>query len=221
MIEQTQTNRQFFQSDGRFLQAQSHISIKAIWKTVMNRCMVDKCDYAYAHLNPNLQSDNEIQCLITCSYWSLMVILLDINNTQKTIESLVSWLWNGETVCILQWSCCNRPLETSCKSSIHLAANSGLNIANQLPGLFTEYICIAQIFGKRNIWQISHQKLLMSRTLVDSCLFAFFTYVRDIVRIWIIKCGKPPVIFQIYQGFPLPKIRAIWYLEIRKLSTFV
>ena len=58
-------------------------------------------------------------------------------------------------------------------------------------------------------WQISHQKLLASKPLVSSYLFVLFTMSRDIVKIWTVKFGKPPVIFQIRQGFPPPKIHAI------------
>ena len=38
-------------------------------------------------------------------------------------------------------------------------------------------IHIAQIFGRGKLWQISHQKLSASKTLANSCLFAFFIYV--------------------------------------------
>ena len=35
---------------------------------------------------------------------------------------------------------------------------------------------------------------------------------RDIAKLWTVKFAKPPVIHQIHQGFPLPKIHAIWYI---------
>ena len=38
--------------------------------------------------------------------------------------------------------------------------------------------------------------------------------LRDIVKIWTVKFGKPPVIRQIFQGFPLPNICAIQYLNL-------
>ena len=35
---------------------------------------------------------------------------------------------------------------------------------------------------------------------------------QDIVKVWMVKFGKPPVIHQIRQGFPPPKIHAIQYI---------
>ena len=51
------------------------------------------------------------------------------------------------------------------------------------------------------LWRISHQKLLASKTLANSCLFAFFIMSQDIVKIWMVKYGKLPVIHLIHQGF--------------------
>ena len=42
---------------------------------------------------------------------------------------------------------------------------------------------------------------------------------QDIVKIWTVKFGKAPVICQIRQGFPLPKICAIWYNDIEYLHS--
>ena len=36
------------------------------------------------------------------------------------------------------------------------------------------YYCVVRMFSKEELRQISHQKLLVSKTLVNSCLFAFF-----------------------------------------------
>ena len=53
-----------------------------------------------------------------------------------------------------------------------------------------------------------------NKTLANSCLFAFLYMLQDIVRIWVVKFGKPPVICRIHQGFPSPKICAISYVLI-------
>ena len=43
-----------------------------------------------------------------------------------------------------------------------------------------------------------------SKTFPVCCLSLFVS--QDIVEIWMVKFGEPPVIHQIRQGFPLPKI---------------
>ena len=54
------------------------------------------------------------------------------------------------------------------------------------------------MFDGGKLWQISHRKLLVSKTLVvNSCLFPFY-----IVHT-IIKFGESPVIRQTHQRFPL------------------
>ena len=35
---------------------------------------------------------------------------------------------------------------------------------------------------------------------------------QDIVKVWMVKFGESPAIYQIHQGFPLPKIHTIWYI---------
>ena len=42
---------------------------------------------------------------------------------------------------------------------------------------------ISQMFGWGKFWQLSHKKLLASKTLVNLCLFAFLTSW-DIVKFW-------------------------------------
>ena len=69
---------------------------------------------------------------------------------------------------------------------------------------------LAQNFGREILWQIFHQKLSVSKTLMNSCLFAFLYMSQDIVRIWMVKFGESPVICQIHQGFPPSKIHALW-----------
>ena len=56
-------------------------------------------------------------------------------------------------------------------------------------------------FPIRNLWRV---KLWQ----IPACLLSLFMS-RDIVLIWMVKFGKPPVICQIYQDFPLPKI-SVW-----------
>ena len=57
------------------------------------------------------------------------------------------------------------------------------------------YYCIVQIFGGGKLWQI------------PVCLLSLFIS-QNIVKIWMVKFGEPPVICQ---GFPPPKIHAIWH----------
>ena len=54
------------------------------------------------------------------------------------------------------------------------------------------------MIGRGKVWQI------------PVCLLSLFM-PRDIVKIWMVKFGKPPVIHHIYQGLPLSKICAIQY----------
>ena len=35
---------------------------------------------------------------------------------------------------------------------------------------------------------------------------------QDIIKVWMVKFGESPVICQIRQGFPPPKIHTIWYI---------
>ena len=60
---------------------------------------------------------------------------------------------------------------------------------------------------KIKLWQIFYQKLLASKTLVNSYLFAFFMYIMRHCMDG--KICEPPVIRQICPGFPPPKIRVI------------
>ena len=41
--------------------------------------------------------------------------------------------------------------------------------------------------------------------------FLYFCFLYDIVLIWIVKFGEPPVIHQIHQGFPVPHFYVIQY----------
>ena len=43
-------------------------------------------------------------------------------------------------------------------------------------------------------------------------MFASLYMSQEIVKVWMVKFGKPPVIHRIGQGFPPPKIHAIWYI---------
>ena len=54
------------------------------------------------------------------------------------------------------------------------------------------------MFEGRKLWQISHQKLLASKILVNSCLFAFFIYaMKSSYNLdGKLKVGKPSVICQ-------------------------
>ena len=56
----------------------------------------------------------------------------------------------------------------------------------------------------RNFWQV---KLWQ----IPTCLLSIYM-LRDIVKIWVVKLGESPVIHQLHQDFPLPKIRTIWYM---------
>ena len=77
----------------------------------------------------------------------------------------------------------------------------------------SRHIAYSANFGGGKLWRISHQKLLASKTLANSCLFtsSYMYMSRDIVKIWMVKFGKPPVINQIHQGLPPPKSCTIWY----------
>ena len=57
------------------------------------------------------------------------------------------------------------------------------------------------------MWRISHQKHLAGKFL-----FALMITSRDIVKIWTVKFSKPPVIHQVRQGFPPPKIHTKQYV---------
>ena len=61
---------------------------------------------------------------------------------------------------------------------------------------------IVVILYSMNVW--------WSKTFPVCCLSLFVS--QDIVEIWIVKFGEPPVIHQIRQGFPLPKNHTIRYI---------
>ena len=44
------------------------------------------------------------------------------------------------------------------------------------------------------------------KTLAYPACYVSLFVPRDIVKIWMVKFGKPPVIHQIHQGHPPPKI---------------
>ena len=58
-----------------------------------------------------------------------------------------------------------------------------------------------QIFDGGKLWRIFHQKILASKTLVNSCCLLYLFMSQDIIKICMVKFGEPPVIRQIYQGF--------------------
>ena len=68
-----------------------------------------------------------------------------------------------------------------------------------------KYVCvlyhIAQMFGGRKLGKISHQNLLASKTWRIFCFYLSLFMSQDIVKIWMVKYGEPPVICQIHQKY--------------------
>ena len=60
-------------------------------------------------------------------------------------------------------------------------------------------VLVEESFGEfpiRNFWRVK---------LANSCFLLSLFISWDIVKIWMVKFGEPPVICQIHQGFPPPK----------------
>ena len=69
--------------------------------------------------------------------------------------------------------------------------------------------------GARKLWQIVQQKLLPSKALVNSiCLLSLIYLCMSQDNVWMAKFGEPPVIHQIHQGYPPPKVYAIQYISL-------
>ena len=62
------------------------------------------------------------------------------------------------------------------------------------------------MFGGEKLWQISDQKRLVSKSLVNSCLLSFFIS-QDIVKIWMVKFAFTKVF--LLQKFALYGISSI------------
>ena len=82
--------------------------------------------------------------------------------------------------------------------------------------------CIAQTLGRGILVNVSSETLLASKTFGKFPLvsFLYICHDQDIVKIWMVNFGEPPVICQIHQGFPLSKTHMLYGNQSSKKTDF-